>query len=436
MAEEPNRTNDAESAEQAEQPGKVADQSLTGALRASFRLLTLILIIIVLAYLWTGITTVQPHEKGVVRIFGRIQRIAPHGLDINLPFPLGKVDRVHVSPQTVEVGDFWMYESPEDKTKPLHQRVAGGGALRPAWDGALMTGDRNLLHVRLACRYEVRDPAAGLFVSGDLNSLLRDLICRAAVQAAAIRTADGIARIEGNAFLDEIKTRVQEQFNSLAGGHDKVRIIEITMPQFSWPLAALPTFSDVTLAASNVVTMREDARGFANKQLGQMAGSNYAVLVGLPYGSSDRKRTALPGEDGIADDDLIGQYERAVENKDADLAAKLQIRIDEFLLGDQVSGEVSRIINSAGADLSRVFQSVKGRYSAYEKLLAVYRIAPDFLIQRLWADVYEDILNSPGIEKYFLLFNDGKTVLRINRDPAIARQRLRDIIREETAKPK
>ncbi|RKY75174.1 hypothetical protein DRQ00_10980, partial [candidate division KSB1 bacterium] len=124
-----------------------ANRALAKALRQSFRLLSFVMIIVVIAFILTGLTQIHPDQCGVRLLFGRIQGgILKEGLGWSAPEPIGRVLKIPIGQRQVSIDDFWIYETPEEATKPLRQHRIPRGGLRPGWDGALLTGDRGLIH--------------------------------------------------------------------------------------------------------------------------------------------------------------------------------------------------------------------------------------------------------------------------------------------------
>src|SRR5947209_20315446 len=104
------------------------------------RRLLLILVALFAAYLLAGITAVRPGERAVVRRFGAVVATPGPGLWVGLPWGLERVDRVAVDlVRCVTVG----YEPDADAEAPL-----------PA--GHLLTGDQNVVTVRIVIDYAVR----------------------------------------------------------------------------------------------------------------------------------------------------------------------------------------------------------------------------------------------------------------------------------------
>jgi membrane protease subunit HflK len=97
--------------------------------------------LLLLAYLATGLYQVEAGELAVVRRFGKVHHQASPGLNIGLPWPFDKVDRVRVQQQQLVVG-FEESDLPVADVAP---------------PGQLLTGDNNLVNVQATVIYTV-DP--------------------------------------------------------------------------------------------------------------------------------------------------------------------------------------------------------------------------------------------------------------------------------------
>jgi len=242
-----------------------ASRSLANALRWSFALLTLIMVAVVGCFLFFGsFYTISNKEVGIKKLFGKITEVVSEpGLVFAWPF-VGEIEKVKVTPQTVTIDDFWMNEMPEDKTQPdLNKRQnRQGDLLRSGWDGALFTGDRNLLHVRLTYTYDIRDArafkqnvpeVAGVNIIFDpvthdpqVVEPIRSAICEAAIEVAGAQTSENI-RTQIAQFQSDVMTKAQEQLTKLNSG---LRLTSVVATA-SYPLAVLPAFNAATAARNH-----------------------------------------------------------------------------------------------------------------------------------------------------------------------------------------
>src|SRR5687767_446153 len=103
------------------------------------RLRRVTLALLFVAWLLTGVKEVQPGERAVVRRFGRVLDVQPDaGLWIGFPWPIDRVDLV-----------------PVEKVRRVALGYSDPDAADDAPAGQLLSGDRNLVNVRVVVSYTV-----------------------------------------------------------------------------------------------------------------------------------------------------------------------------------------------------------------------------------------------------------------------------------------
>jgi len=146
-----------------------AARSLNDALRVSFAMLKVAMVILLLIYLGSGVFRVEEQQRAVRLIFGKIvqnadgsDHIYGPGLYIGLPFPVGEVVTVPVTSQTLSLDRAFMFELADaDKglsIEEIAERYANR-PLNPEKDSSLMTGDANLVMGMFTVTWKVSDPA-------------------------------------------------------------------------------------------------------------------------------------------------------------------------------------------------------------------------------------------------------------------------------------
>lgn len=397
-----------------------AAESLAKALKSSFRLLSLIMILVLAAFLATGLKTIKQNQKGIVKIFGRVVEVKGPGLALVWPFPVGEIDVVDVSIRKFEMDDFWIHETARELATPWEQRQPYRGGLKPGLDGMLITGDRALLHMKLACAYQVENPVKFRESMVEPEQAVRSVICSAAIKAVAHRTADAIMSGESAALVNEIKNAANTALGE--DGLDCGMVITtLSLPQHSptWPLGARDAFNK----AQNASNVREgkinDARGSARRSLLSAAGVAYEKLVGKI--DAKKKPDKLP---------RIEAYIQARKSGNEQEAARILAEIDKVLLSGETGGEAKAIIEDAKAYQTWLVQAVQGRAEKFKKLLPEFRKYPEMMVQRLWAETVEEILNSPTVEKIVLNVGDQKIVIQTNQPPAVARRMLEEALKK------
>jgi len=275
---------------------KAASRSLADALHVSFRLLSALMILVVGLFLFSGWRQIDQDERGVRLLFGQIlgdgdQRVLEPGLKFSWPEPIGRILTVSAKEAKLAVNEFWMFESPDKPLTPRGEGAVSTEGLRPGWDGALLTGDRALVHVKLTCLYRVGtrggSPDAERvldYVSNvaDAEKLIEAAVCNGAIRAAGARTADSVYRAETEAFKAEVAKFAQQRLDEVGSG------IEIQSIQLdaTVPLATIKAFNDVQNARQERENEVNEAKTEAIKILNGAAGKDWATLVG------DREKAA------------------------------------------------------------------------------------------------------------------------------------------------
>ena len=404
-----------------EQPMDAAGKSLADALRLSFRLLSFIMVFFLAALLLTGLSRVQPNQRGVKLLFGEVlgkgaDRLLDEGLNWSWPEPVGRVLKVPVDQRTLVIDDFWYHESSKTDLGDIDPGMMPNEGLRPGWDGALFTGDRALVHVKFFVNYKfgIRGGAPDAdeiirFISNvtDAEAVLRAAVANAAIRAAATRTADAILTSDQENFRRKIQELAQLRLRQMNSG---ILIEQVRIEQSQVPLAAVAAFNAVNSARQEEEGRINRALGEANNMLERTAGSSWKDLVGEPE---------EPG--------LLLQYAEVRERGDETAAEKLLQDIDEVLVSNKTTGTAAERIYDAQIYKANIEQQVKSRAESFEKLVGRFRTSPDLMLARLWAEVKEEILKSPEIVKFYLTPSQ-KIILRLGEDPEVRRQRMREIL--------
>jgi membrane protease subunit HflK len=187
-------------------------------------------LILLVLYLLSGFYIVEPGEAGVVRRYGRvIAGNIPAGLHYRLPWPVDQVDVVAVD------------------------------AIRRADTPAslMLTGDENLISIRLSLHYNVTNAAAFLLNTIDPETL--------AAQAGEAAMRQVVAQENVDALLTVDKAIIERKAAELAQGmldnyNAGLQVTGVQLLESSPPPEVADAFRDVSSA-------REDRNTFINEAL-------------------------------------------------------------------------------------------------------------------------------------------------------------------------
>jgi regulator of protease activity HflC (stomatin/prohibitin superfamily) len=397
-----------------------AERALAEALRLSFGILKIVMVLLVIAYAASGLFTVGSNEVALRLRFGNYvgaseDRVLERGTYFAAPFPIEQVITIDTRPQTLSLDrEFWYATgSGEDAKTRAEILRAGGGPLDPVRDGSLLTGDMNIVHARWSVTYRVKDPVAYLTNVGD-RALARELV-RCTVQQAIVHT---MARLPADDVLKGTIDRgvaagvAQRRLDEMATG---LAIDTLALDEVSAPVTVVKSILEVTTAEtdrSRRIVAAEQARA---KILGEAAGEASGPLLEL-INAIDTARDAGREDEAIA----IGQ--QIDQGLDA-------LRID----GISIGGEVAKRINAAKTHRSSVVEQVRGTRETFERLLPEYEKHPRLVLSRLWAECREKIFTGK-VETFYT--TPGQLDLQLNRDPAVQKERMQDELRSPAGKPR
>jgi membrane protease subunit HflK len=212
------------------------------------RILKILFVILVLAYLSTGLVQIRPGESAVVRRFGRVLPERPEpGLWVGLPWGMDRVDRVAVDRvQSVTVG----YQETDSE------------ALQP---GQLLTGDHNLVNVQASLYYQVRLPEIVDYVLQE--DRVEPLLSRAAeavmAEWVAGRTVDDVL-LNGKIELPRVLERRLPDV--IAPYHLGVQVLDARVASIAPPEEVRSAFDSVAREQTRITTRRNQAEQEAEAQ--------------------------------------------------------------------------------------------------------------------------------------------------------------------------
>ena len=181
-------------------------------------------------YLLSGAYAVQPGEAAVVRRFGRVVAgNASPGLHYRLPWPVDRVDIVAVSSV---------------------RRTETPASL-------MLTGDENLINVRLSVHYSVTDPAAFLLNVVDPETLVTQAADAAMRQVVASEAVDALLTVDKSEIQQRAASLTQTALDGYASG---LQVLGVQLLESSPPPEVAGAFRDVASA-------REDKNTFINEAL-------------------------------------------------------------------------------------------------------------------------------------------------------------------------
>ena len=293
-------------------PAMVADdagsQALSEALRSSFAIVRVIMVILVVVFFASGVFTVPSQEQAIVLRFGRPvgtpenQLLGP-GLHWSFPYPIDEIVRIPISQiQTVVSTTGWYATTPEAEASGSEPEP--GPSLNPATDGYTLTGDGNIIHVRMALRYRVTNPLNYVLNFVSASNVVQNALDNALIHASTHFTVDQALRLSVAEFQEKILARVRQLVDDQGLG---ISIADASLQPLA-PRQVKKAFADVIAADNDRGKVVSEAQGYANSVRNRAAGDAKMVVN---TGKSDANRMLQSvAADAQYFQDTLPYYER------------------------------------------------------------------------------------------------------------------------------
>lgn len=402
-----------------------ASKSLADALRMIYRMLLVAMVIIVVAYFLSGFKRVNESESGVRTVLGQIsERDIPPGFAASFPEPIGELIRVQTGEQSTRLNQQFFPKLSESEEKMIIEKnvqaLADGGsnALDPDTDGALMTGDGNLVHARLNVIYRRNEPGKNLLNIADddgKGSIERSLVISAArrgmVHAAARVSIDEFLRNQADSNRPDKDVRTvdrmakdfaQEMLNKLETG---IEIKELQVTDRIPPRMLIKDFNRVQSAQSTAAKEVSEAEQARKQRLNECAGESAPLLLAQ-----------------------IEEYDRASRLNDPASARAVLGRIHSVMLGEPVEingekitphtfGKVSQLVAEANRYRTEVVSKAQASASLFVAKKAAFSSNPDVMVSSEWTSALQTFMTREGVQIMLVPPGAERVTVQLNRDP-------------------
>ena len=218
--------------------------------------------IVVALYLLSGVYIVNPGEEAVVRRFGQVtQRRVGEGLHYRLPYPIERVDVVNVSQIRREgIG-----------LRPPEHQVS----LHPTEEPQILTGDENIVSVKVIVQYRIKDPADYLLrVDYDANTLIRNTVRDVIVTLGGRSVVDDLLTTGRPDLQRAILASAQKTLDNYQSG---LQLVSVNLQEVYPPKEVSDAFRNVSSAREEKEATINDAVGYANSVLPKARGDAQRV---------------------------------------------------------------------------------------------------------------------------------------------------------------
>ena len=213
-------------------------------------------------WLLTSVYLVSTQQQAVVTRFGAVvePRVLP-GIHIALPWPIDRVTRL--------------------KVQQLQRLVVGGdaadaivGRSQPL-RSQFLTGDQNIINLRVVVQYSVGSPVDYLFRTGNVAQVVSSTVETALAARVAAQTVDAILTSGKAAIQADVRTASQRLLDEYRAG---VLLSTINIESVTPPPEAADAFRDVASARADSARIVNEAQGYANDVIPRARGEAQQLL--------------------------------------------------------------------------------------------------------------------------------------------------------------
>jgi membrane protease subunit HflK len=366
-----------------------ANQSLREALRLSFRVLQVVILILIVLFVFSGFQTVEEGQTGVMLRWGRIlgepgeQALEPGLKFSKWPYPAGEFVLFRDQGRPISVDKaFWPLRAQQMTFEQAVEQSRTNDFLRPGLDGSLLTAEGDIVHIQLRGAYDIDDPVAYIRRVENDNSgsgaVDGDELVKLALERATVHVAARLPLREFVEFGDPVKDDLRDETQAfLARIGAGIRIARLEAPANS-PTPALAirrAYGDLEELRGQIGQSVVKAREEAGRSLIDAAGENHDSLLAL-----------------------IDQYEDAVDLGESARADALLTKIDEQLESPQTGGEAALRIITARSYRADIERTLGRDLRRFRSLLPAYRENPQLIVSKQWTATLDKILNLPDTE--------------------------------------
>jgi modulator of FtsH protease HflK len=287
-----------------ETPLDAGSQALSEALRSSFGIIKVVMVLLLLVFLASGFFTVGPQERAIIIRLGRPvgegeKALLGPGPHWSWPYPIDEYVKVPItSVQKVRSTVGWYFTTPEAEqagndypalpvTTPINSLV----------DGYVLTADKNIVHTRATLTYHIERPIDFVFNFVNASNMVQSALDNALLAVASGYNVDDILTRDVAGFKDALRKRVIEHVKNQELGI----AVEECLVESRAPRQLIDAFRSVVEAEVKRGTVVSEARGYETR------------VVSKATADAQSRINAAETERSTLVTDLNGQAERFKE---------------------------------------------------------------------------------------------------------------------------
>jgi len=222
-------------------------------------------IVVIVLFLWaiTGFYIVDEGQRGVVLQFGRFKDTTQAGLRWRIPFPVETVKIVNVSQiRNVEIG-YRSGSGGEQASKSMPR------------EALMLTQDENIIDIKFAIQYRVKDAKDYLFNVRDPDETLRQATESAVREIIGKSTMDFVLTEGRSEIAQRAEKLIQDVLDLYSSG---LLITSVNMQDAQPPEQVQAAFSDAVKAREDEQRSINEAQAYANDVIPRARGARARMI--------------------------------------------------------------------------------------------------------------------------------------------------------------
>lgn len=250
---------------------------------------SILLVVIVVGWLFTGIFIVDPQEQAAILRFGKLSRTVGPGPNYHLPFPIEKVYKERVTEvKRLEIGFRTINPGPPPQYRPVPK------------ESLMLTGDESIVNVEFSVQYVISNLEDYLFNAAEVHNTVR-MAAESAMREVVGKNNIDTVLTEGKAAIElASKDLLSSILDSYQVG---LSIVNVKLQDVQPPENVKEAFKSVASAREERERLVNEAEGYRNDLLPRAKGEaaqmlnkarGYAVArVNIARGEADRFNALL-----------------------------------------------------------------------------------------------------------------------------------------------
>ncbi len=240
----------------------------------------------------SGIYIVEPPERGVVTQFGQYKETTAPGPHWHFPYPIEKVDIVNVDQnRSAEIG---------------YRASTGREAGSVPQESLMLTQDENIVEIKFAVQYKIKNAKNYLFDVRDPDATLRQATESAIREAVGKSKMDFVLTQGQSEIADRTRSILQDTLDKYSTG---LAVTSVNMQSVQPPEEVRGAFEDAIKAREDQQRLINDAEAYSNDVIPRSRG-NGARLIEESTGYRESIIAKAEGESSRFNQ-LLTEYKKA-----------------------------------------------------------------------------------------------------------------------------